>query len=162
LNIFVFIDLNLCLMLETDLNLCLTFLRGTGRVSSRVDYCQQLGELSTTAIVELLVDAKETLDGYPADLTIDSLNLEMQLPTPEATGLLNLQERDTHIGELFDIALNECAKFLSRDVPDDSGTSDILMLRDLLLDERALTLNVTDFSFAQDGVLWKKEDKLTD
>ena len=127
--------------------------------------CQQLGELSTTALVQLLVDAKETLDFYPADLVIDPVNLETQLPTPEATKLLNLQERETQTGELFDIALRECAKFLSRDIPSDDGTTDMqanIVLRDAFLVERALILNVTDFSFVQDGILWQKEDKLTD
>ena len=126
--------------------------------------CKQLENLSTTALVNLLGDAKDTLDGYPADLAIDPLTSERELVVPEKLKLLNLQERETEVGDLFGFALEEIVAFFSKDVQYE-GTTDMranVMMRDLLLEDRALVLNVADFASVHDGILWEKEDKLTD
>jgi hypothetical protein len=126
--------------------------------------CQQLSELTGNDLTNLLNSAKTTLDKYPQDLKVDPLVSEKNLLAPHPK-LLNLQTKETRVGELFQFALAETFSYLAQEVNDSASPTSIdtranVLLRDTVLDEGALVLNVQDF--LDDDVVWQNEDKLTD
>jgi hypothetical protein len=133
--------------------------------------CEQLREMTTTALVQQLENAKATLAKYPAELTgVDPLSREAELleqlsESTENIKLINLLQRETEIGQLLDVSLRELVQFLAQNVSNDAGYQELKVnsvLRDTLLEDRALLLNATDFDFMKDGILWQRQDKLTD
>jgi len=144
--------------------------RGVQNQASK-SVCKELSDFSESGLVSILKNFKDSLAEYPANFLIDAMSSEKNLVVPDNIELLDLYSGDSEsdVSEVVELALEEGVSYLSERVEDPVGfTSDgkdmriNVLLRDILLEnDRSLLLNVSDFAFAGDGVMFEEENRLT-